>query len=255
MGVPATTARRTGTARRRAERAERILGAATELVLRWGYDKTTIDDVARLAGVAKGTIYLHWASREELFAALMRWDRAQAVGAVRQRLREHPESASLPGLFGHLALELHRRPLLRAAMVQDSAVLGKLVARKRTSTTTHEMVEPFGEYLATLRALGMVRADLGVEDHLTVIAAVLHGSLVSLPLMPDSLRVPDERAGELIGDTLARAFATERTPSDADRAACADATREFVDRAYRVARAKLRESLGDDLPPEEGEPS
>jgi hypothetical protein len=26
--------------------------------VRWGYDKTTIDDVARRAGVAKGTIYL-----------------------------------------------------------------------------------------------------------------------------------------------------------------------------------------------------
>jgi hypothetical protein len=101
----------------------------------------------------------------------------------------------------------------------------------------------------------MVRDDLSVEDHLTVIAAVLHGSLFSLRMMPESLRVSDERAGELIGDTLARAFAADHPPSDAARAACADATREFVDQAYAVARAKLRESLGDDLPPEEGEPS
>lgn len=250
----ATTTQRQGTAQRRFERAQRILDAATELVLRWGYDKTTIDDVARLAGVAKGTIYLHWGSREELFAALMRWDRAQMIGAVRRRLREDPSVATLPGLFGLLAHELHRRPLLQAAMVQDSAVLGKLVARKQTSTTTPEMVAPFGEYLATLREHGVVREDLSLEDHLTLVAAVLHGSLVSLRMMPDSLRVSDERAGELIGDALARALAAEHPPSDAARAVCADATRAFVDQAYAVARARLRESLGDDLPPDDDLP-
>jgi len=50
---------------RRRERAQRILDAAATLLLRWGFQKTTIDDIARLAGVAKGTIYLHWKTREE----------------------------------------------------------------------------------------------------------------------------------------------------------------------------------------------
>ena len=60
---------------RRVARAHRILDAASSLILRWGYNKTTIDDVARQAGVAKGTIYLHWNTREELFAALIHRER------------------------------------------------------------------------------------------------------------------------------------------------------------------------------------
>ncbi len=56
---------------RRQGRADRILDAAAELILRWGYRKTTIDDIARQAGVAKGTIYLHWKTREDLFMALL----------------------------------------------------------------------------------------------------------------------------------------------------------------------------------------
>jgi AcrR family transcriptional regulator len=251
MSAPPTTRRR-GTAQRRTERAERILDAAAELVLRWGYDKTTIDDVARRAGVAKGTIYLHWSSREELFAALLRRDRAAMIGAVRRQLEEDQASASLPGLFACLARELHRRPLLRATVVQDSEVLGKLVQRKRTSTTTTDMIEPFEEYLGRLRRLGLAREDLSVADHLTVIGAVLHGSLVSVSLMPEAIRVPDERSGELMSDVLERTFGTGRTPSDAERAACAEATRDFVDHAYRIARAKLQASLGDDLLPDEG---
>ncbi|GAB2488511.1 helix-turn-helix domain-containing protein [Promicromonospora xylanilytica] len=246
------TTRRHGTAQRRIQRAERILEAASGLVLRWGYDKTTIDDVARRAGVAKGTIYLHWSSREELFVALMRWDRADMVGAVRRRLRENPASATLPGLFGHLAREIHRRPLLQAALTQDSEVLGKLVRRKRTSGTGGEVVEPFREYLATLREHGMARADLTAQDHLTVLATVLYGSVVSPQMLPQAFLVSDERRGELLDDTFERLLAADRAPSKAARAACAAATLEYVDRAHAIARAKLRESLGDDLPPEKG---
>lgn len=55
----------------RLEREQRILDAALALVLRWGYNKTTIDDIAQKANVAKGTVYLHWKSREELFEAMV----------------------------------------------------------------------------------------------------------------------------------------------------------------------------------------
>ncbi|MFD2794067.1 TetR/AcrR family transcriptional regulator [Promicromonospora vindobonensis] len=251
--MSAATARRHGTTQRRIERAERILEAASELVLRWGYDKTTIDDVARRAGVAKGTIYLHWSSREELFAALLRWDRADMVDAVRRQLRADPTAATLPGLFSRLAREVHRRPLLQAALMQDSEVLGKLVQRKRTRGTAGEIVEPFQKYLETLREHGMARTDLTAEDHLTVLSTVLYGSVTATRMLPQAFRVSDEREGELLGDTFERILATGEEPSEAALAACATATQEYVDRAYEIARAKLRESLGDDLRPEQGD--
>jgi len=50
-------------------REERLLDAATTLLVHWGYRKTTIDDVAREAGVGKGTIYLHWKDKNDLFRA------------------------------------------------------------------------------------------------------------------------------------------------------------------------------------------
>lgn len=52
-------------ARQRAKR-ERILAAATERFVRYGYRKTSIDDVAGRAGVAKGTIYLYYRNKAEL---------------------------------------------------------------------------------------------------------------------------------------------------------------------------------------------
>ncbi len=49
------------------EKQERILDAATELFARFGYRKTSIDQVAGQAGVGKGTVYLMCASKSDLF--------------------------------------------------------------------------------------------------------------------------------------------------------------------------------------------
>src|SRR5258708_2762533 len=69
----------------RQQREERILDAATRLLMRWGYRKTTIDDVAREAGVGKGTIYLHWKDKNQLFSAAI-W-RASRQASANMMLR------------------------------------------------------------------------------------------------------------------------------------------------------------------------
>jgi AcrR family transcriptional regulator len=50
---------------------ERITTAAAELMLQRGFDRTTVDDVASLAGVGKATVYRRWPSKEDLAVAAM----------------------------------------------------------------------------------------------------------------------------------------------------------------------------------------
>jgi AcrR family transcriptional regulator len=52
------------------DKRDRILDAAQELFVRYGVKRTSIDDVAREAGIAKGTVYLSFESKAELFAAI-----------------------------------------------------------------------------------------------------------------------------------------------------------------------------------------
>jgi AcrR family transcriptional regulator len=47
-----------------------ILDAAQNLFLRYGIKRTSLDDVAREAGVAKGTLYLYFDSKDTIFAAI-----------------------------------------------------------------------------------------------------------------------------------------------------------------------------------------
>jgi AcrR family transcriptional regulator len=74
------TLRRTGLP---AAMRDRILDATERLLARYGYPKTTMDDLAREAGIGKRTIYLHFASKEEV--ALSSIDRI--VDRLTERLR------------------------------------------------------------------------------------------------------------------------------------------------------------------------
>src|SRR5207244_4625882 len=67
---------------RRTERREAILAAALEEFSARGFAATRLDDVARRAGVAKGTIYLYFRDKESLFQELVRTMLSPLVGAI-----------------------------------------------------------------------------------------------------------------------------------------------------------------------------
>lgn len=58
----------------KAEVRERIILAAIESFTQTGYDKTKMDDIARRLGLSKGTIYLYFKSKEELFIAICEYN-------------------------------------------------------------------------------------------------------------------------------------------------------------------------------------
>ena len=221
----------------RMERAHRILDVAAELILRWGYDKTTIDDVASRAGVAKGTIYLHWRTRDDLFAALLRRERVYLVEEVRASA-----PATLSELLGAFVGAALRRPLLKAVLVGDSEVLGKLARMKPRGTMGLELGGASDAYLRRLIEYGAVRQESG--DHLVVISAIVYGFVFLPDLLPAEARVPDERIAELVADTVERVLGTGRALPDEDARAVAQATRDFLDAIKEVARHRLAASLG-----------
>jgi AcrR family transcriptional regulator len=58
--------------RRKDARPQELLDAALDLFVERGFAATRLDDVARAAGVSKGTLYLYFCSKEELFKAVVR---------------------------------------------------------------------------------------------------------------------------------------------------------------------------------------
>jgi AcrR family transcriptional regulator len=80
----ATAARPGPRAKRSAERRDAILAAALDEFAARGFAAARLDDVARRAKVAKGTIYLHFADKEALFEELIRLELGPVVAAIEQ---------------------------------------------------------------------------------------------------------------------------------------------------------------------------
>jgi AcrR family transcriptional regulator len=81
-GLGAASVRRDARAAKAAERRAAILKAALEEFSERGFAAARLDDVARRAGVAKGTIYLHFKDKEALFQELVRFQIGPVVGAL-----------------------------------------------------------------------------------------------------------------------------------------------------------------------------
>jgi AcrR family transcriptional regulator len=109
-------------AQRSAERRDAILAAALEEFSQRGFAAARLDDVARRAKVAKGTIYLHFADKETLFQELIRSELTPVVGAL-----EHAAHADAPfrqiyeqlvEVFAREVFGSHRRHVIRLILTE-----------------------------------------------------------------------------------------------------------------------------------------
>ena len=105
-----------------------ILDATDRLLARYGYKKMTIDDLAHEVGIGKGSIYLHFSSKEEI--ALSHIDRI--VGQLKTRLRTIADSDR--PVEERLCEMLVERVLFRFDSVQHySQSLNELLSHLRTT--------------------------------------------------------------------------------------------------------------------------
>jgi AcrR family transcriptional regulator len=121
--VPKARARKgSGRAEKSSARREAILAAAFDEFSARGFAATRIDDVARRAGVAKGTIYLYFRDKEALFQELVRAMLVPLVAAL-----EAPPPADVPirvlleafiDLFVREVYGTKRRAVLRLVMTE-----------------------------------------------------------------------------------------------------------------------------------------
>ncbi|HEY8694686.1 MAG TPA: TetR/AcrR family transcriptional regulator [Chloroflexota bacterium] len=72
------------------EREQEILQAARDVFSERGFEKASIDDIAERVGIGKGTVYLHFPSKEELLLALMRQSCLRLVEMCRSAATGQP---------------------------------------------------------------------------------------------------------------------------------------------------------------------
>ncbi len=118
----ASGARPGARAKRSAERRNAILSAALDEFAARGFAATRLDDVARRAGVAKGTIYLHFADKETLFQELIRLELSPVVGALEHASHAdvsiHQVAGQLIEVFAREVFETRRKDVIRLIITE-----------------------------------------------------------------------------------------------------------------------------------------
>jgi AcrR family transcriptional regulator len=191
---------------RREDRAERILDVAADLLVRHGYRRVTIDDVARGADIGKGTVYLHWRTREELFSAVVEREVRAAVGGLLRALERDHRVALPHRLAPAYFLSIMDRPLLRGFLLADADLLGKLARSDTAREDQHQLMS--ARYFELLAEQGLLPADLTPEAAAYAFLATFEGFLRA--------DRGDAGAADLLAGTIQRAFETGR---DLDAAA------------------------------------
>ena len=99
---------------------ERLLDAAASCYARFGLAKTTVEDVARAAGVSRATVYRHFKNRDELLLAVVAREASRLAAEAEVYLQRFDDVGSwiVEGMLFCLD-ELPRRPLLAMLLGPD----------------------------------------------------------------------------------------------------------------------------------------
>ncbi len=162
----------------REEVREAILDATDRLLARYGYRKMTVEDIAREVGIGKGTVYLHFTSKEEV--VLSHVDRI--VERLKERLWAVARSDADAAI--RLRLMLLARVLYRFDSVQHyTQSLDDMLAVLRTGLLARrrryfdEEAQIFAEVLGEGRDAG----EFVFDDALTAAYALLNATNSLLP--------------------------------------------------------------------------
>lgn len=221
-----------------AEREARILDAAAELIQRWGYKKTTIEDISQRAEVGKGTIYLHWKTREELFIALLLRERLRAINEAEQQLTNDPEGATLHTAVKYFTLAVLTNPLLRTAIQQDNAVWSELMRTKFVLADTAQRMATARLGLERLREQGRVRDDESLDDQVAMLGAISTGFMVLNQYLPEEKRLPVEAVVNLLATVVRRTFEMQ-VPSGEEQGENSHLFHELFDQARELSQKKV----------------
>jgi TetR/AcrR family transcriptional regulator, fatty acid metabolism regulator protein len=156
-----------------ADKREAILRAAITVFAHNGYFNAKVADIAREAGVADGTVYLYFKSKEEILRSIFDRSVERAVADVKKQLVTTSDPREKLRQIARLHLE-------RLGSDRDLAVVFQVELRGSTKFMEEFSAAGFAEYLALIRSTfeegqraGLFRADLNPK----VVSKILFGAL------------------------------------------------------------------------------
>lgn len=224
-------------------RPDRILGVARDVFLRRGTRGVTVAELAKLAHVGKGTMYLYWSSKEDLLIELIAHDALDALEEVSHRVQKDPSQILPHRLFPLLHEVMESHQLLTALHTQDPDLLGVLAEHPSVHTLV-QLVGPettLQTVLTVLRSHDLLRTDLDLRDQIHAATAILRGFADAphpLTLAASHTRAPEPADTRRVMSVMARLILEPDHSDNPTHVAAAEAIHLISD-AIATARAQF----------------
>lgn len=150
---------------------ERILDATGELITRLGRNKLSMSDVARSAGVARGTLYRYYASRDALLAAVSKRNADRFFDDLARAMKDHRLLADQLGEFTERIIRSIQPDDDSGSPNNHIAMLHMLATQSHQALLrTATFLRP---YIESARDRGEVNAGIDIDDAGEWLARVL----------------------------------------------------------------------------------
>jgi TetR/AcrR family transcriptional regulator, transcriptional repressor for nem operon len=159
---------------------QRIIAKAAPLFNRRGFDGCSMQDISEATGLEKGSLYGHFATKEELAAAAFDHAWAQTCSARVGNLDQAPNSVDKLRL--HIANFISKPsfpggcPMLNTILDADD---GNAILRRRAEGAMRDWVGLLAEIIRTGQAKGEIRPSVDPEQLATFVISLLEGAFVS----------------------------------------------------------------------------
>ena len=140
------------------ERENRILDAAADLFIHYGYDKTTVSDIAKSAGVSKGAIYLHFSSKDDLFEALLVRETTKYQAKWLELLENDPNGGTIGGMYKNILHAFNISPFMTALFRKDQRILGNYLRKPNNLYSRMDSGARF-QFVTMMQEAGAMRRD------------------------------------------------------------------------------------------------
>jgi TetR/AcrR family acrAB operon transcriptional repressor len=214
------------------ERQQQILDAASAVIVRLGYDKTTLSDIADEAGVSRGTVYLYFKGKEELFEALIYHEWTQYAQTWLEHIEADPRGGTMGGFYRAVFHAIESRPLMSSIMRRDRRVIGNYLRKPDNLFAWMETGAITADFIRALQGAGAVRGDVDPAVMGHIIEMLSYGQLMMDDIKPADQFPPYDKVMEALADMMDRVL----TPADGGNS---EAGKADIRRIAGAARVQL----------------
>lgn len=216
-----------------------IINAAASLFIKLGYDKTSVADIAKRAGISKGAIYLHFKSKDKLFETLLMTKMGRFSYAWMDNVEADTNGGLMANMYINMIDAMHKDEFITAMMRQDGELFGTYLNKPDSLFKNQYHQNTRHEFIKMMQDVGCIRQELDPLTTAHVMNIISYGLVSVGNVMHKDDIPPIDDTIKTLADIMHRAL----TPDDGGNS---DAGKQILRHIFKGAIADFQKNYGID---------